>query len=706
MARREVLRRLHVPAAIAALLAAAPTIVVAQQAAAKAAPKVDPAAIRRACEACARLSVRAEEDVRETVAPLATVAVRCDARLLEPLIAELESGGVLDESRCALLAAAGPAVRPYVARIAALGSGQDPAALARVVLALRAIAPFGRDPKAVALLVRGLDHKDEEVARAAREALLEIAPEEPALRRHFFERLVAKGEELGPAEVDALIKTGLDADLARFVVARLAGDSRGESFAAAEVVRRVALRSAAVLVPALLAELRAAPPETRAALVAAFAPLGRAAGAAAPDLARLIADESPDVRAAALRSLAAIAPASEELAGAAIHGLRDPDDGVRAAAGVAFAEVAPEHVAPFLASPAARGDVALRAELVGLLAQQLGSEPGLADDAPADADARRKRDEAGAIEGRRLDVLLAAASDPAADVRVAAIGRLSAANGPPARVLDALGAALGDREPSVRAAAAAAVHELGELALPLLDALTRSLDDGDHEALLAKSEALAALFEALPAAEIAAAAPASGADLSVAELSAAAAQARAAGSPDLPPLTAVSARRLFDAIARPADPDHAAALELSREEFDHFDLAAEQVVIDALSSESVDVRRAAANWLDSDSPDPKAATQALLKRLGEPDDEVAAALIDSIATFRPAPLAGIEESLRSPDAHVRRRALAAVAAVGIEARPLAPRLIALLGDQDAGVRNEACRAFFVVVVQRYAVTRD
>ena len=86
MARREVLFRLQLLAALAALLAAAPPLIAAPQGATKAAPKVDPAAIRRACEACARLSVRADEDVRETVAPLATVAVRCDARLLEGVV--------------------------------------------------------------------------------------------------------------------------------------------------------------------------------------------------------------------------------------------------------------------------------------------------------------------------------------------------------------------------------------------------------------------------------------------------------------------------------------------------------------------------------------------------------------------------------------------------------------------------------------------
>jgi HEAT repeat protein len=174
----------------------------------------------------------------------------------------------------------------------------------------------------------------------------------------------------------------------------------------------------------------------------------------------------------------------------------------------------------------------------------------------------------------------------------------------------------------------------------------------------------------------------------------------------MPPLTAAAARRLFAAMARGDDPDHAAALALSHEEFDHFDLAAEQVVVEALSAECVDVRRAAANWLDSDSPDPGAATQALLKRLGETDEEVAAGLIDSISTFHPAPIAGIEAALGSPDPRVRRRALAAAAAVGIEARPLAPKLIERLGDADAAVRNEACHAFFVVVIQRYAVTRD
>jgi HEAT repeat protein len=678
-------------------------------AATAAAAKVDAAAIRQACAACARLAAKADEDVRNAVLGPAAAAVRADPKLLEPLVAALEAGAPLDDGALALLDAAGAAARPFAARLAALGKSGQPDAVARSVLALRPVAPYARDPAVLAALARGVDHPDAAVRQAAVELLLDIAPESPALRHHYFEKLVTRGEELGLADAGILARVGLDAGLARFVVARLCSDSRVEASAAAALVKRLDGRSAAVLEPALLDALRTAEPGARVRLIDALAPLGPAAVAAAPDLVHLASDPEAEVRVAALHSLTAIAPRTEELATAAVRGLRDDDDDVRQAAGAAFGDVAAEHLALFLNAPAAAGDAELRTQLVTMAAQQLGAAQLLSDGDPADAEVGRRRDEAFARENRLLDLLLAAARDRSEEVRVAAVERLSAAAGPPPRVLDALGAALSDPAAGVRKAAADAVHEIGEPALPLLPRLAAALDDADHDAQLAKGEALAALFGALSTEALAAALPPQPADLSVEELAAQVDREHADGGTDLPPLTGATVGALVDALANPADPRHAVALELAREEFDRFDRAAETALIRALGHADREVRRAAASWLDSDSPDAAAAQQALLKRLGddgEPDDEVAAALVESLASFRPVPIAALEPLLDARDPRVRRRGLSLLAAIGVDARALAPKVVAKLSDPDASVREEACRTFYVLVVQRFGATRD
>ena len=699
---------------VLSFLLCAPTLHAQSAAPAPAAAKVDAAAIRRACAACAKIAATADEDVRSALLGAAAAGVRADPGLLEPVIAALEAGAPLDDGAIALLSAAGPAARPFAARLAALGRSGKPEAVARSVLALRPVALYARDPAVVEALARGIDHPDALVRQAAVELLIEIAPESPALRRHWFERLVTRGEELGLAEAGQLARVGLDADLARFVVARLCSDSRIESNAAAALVKRLDGRAAPVLAPALLDALRNGVPEARLRLVEAFAPLGPAAAAAVPELVPLVSDPEPELRVAALHALTAIAPRTEELATAAVRGLRDGDENVRLAAVSAFGDVAPEHMTLFVQVTEAKGDAELRAQLVTMAAQQLGTAQLLADSDPFDADARdadlkMRRDDAFAREGKLLDLLLAAAHDPAPEVRTAALERLSAAAGPPPRVLDALAAAFADGDPAVRKAAASAVHEIGEPALPLLERLVAALDDPDHDAQLAKGEALAALFGALPAEALAAALPSRPADLSVAELAAQVDREHADGGTELPPLTAATVAALFDALSRPADPRHAVALALAREEFDRFDRAAKTALVAALAHPDREIRDATTSWLDSDSPDAAAAQQALLKRLGdggETDEEVAAALIESLASFRPLPVAAIEALLDGRDVRTRRAGLALLTAIGADARALVPKVIARLSDADAAVREEACRAFFVLVVQRWGATRD
>ena len=248
MPRRPALR------SVLLVLLAAP--ILHAQAPAPAPAKLDAAAIRRACAACAKTAAKADEDVRNALLGAAAAGVRADPGLLEPVVAALEAGGPLDDGVVALLEAAGPAARPYASRLAALGKAGTPEAITRAVLALRPVAPFARDPVVVAALARGIDHADPAVRQAAVELLIEIEPESAALRRHFFEKLVTRGEELGLAEAGLLARVGLDADLARFVVARLCSDSRVESNAAAALVKRLDGRSAPVLAPALLDALR------------------------------------------------------------------------------------------------------------------------------------------------------------------------------------------------------------------------------------------------------------------------------------------------------------------------------------------------------------------------------------------------------------------------------------------------------------------
>jgi HEAT repeat protein len=342
-------------------------------------------------------------------------------------------------------------------------------------------------------------------------AALAAALDDPAPQvRQETARALARGD-FGPAAASA--RARLTGAVREYSLAHLAPDwaARSELFAtverswpqaeslgffsaalADESARAEACQVLARLGPEGLGVLRAALTDSATASAAART-LARADPGAVADLRSAAASADPAVRALAVRALGLAADRAPENLATVLAALRDEDAAVRAAAASALAmarlalgmDPPPEAL---LADP----DPGVREQAVGILTNRGSAAAGglrqfqteMAKDPTL---ARRGASAPGLLRAwwcrRRVvhaavrALTVAAARDPAAGVRAAALPALVAFLGPSA--LPDLCTALSDPDPGVRDRAVRQLADLGPAAAPAAPGLAAVLDQGD-----------------------------------------------------------------------------------------------------------------------------------------------------------------------------------------------------------------------------------
>ncbi len=248
-----------------------------------------------------------------------------------------------------------------------------------------------------------------------------------------------------------------------------------------EAARALARHAGDAAIPALLAEVerRLARRDRQIHVDGAFARLG---GSAVAPLARALAEGAPGRRAAAALALAALEAPREEAIPPLVAALAADDVSLRHAASRALLSIGEPAVLPLLEACEAEGG----------LKRVLPVLSSLADAAERLSRGRRSPELRAALAAslRRVDaipVLERLATDPAAEVRLAALGSLATWRHPALRL------ALADANPKVRRAAAAALGRpagAGDVDGDV-QALAPLLSDPDPEVVSAAARALA-----------------------------------------------------------------------------------------------------------------------------------------------------------------------------------------------------------------------